>query len=370
MQNMASHLADRFDEVLDRLPPDLDLDALAYRTKAIERRRKIDTGGTLLRMALARGPGGLSLSATATWAMMLGFPSLSDPAVKYRLDKAAGFLNAVMTHQLAAKSAGGSLHWPGRVLRASDGTCISKRASKGTDWRVHAVYDLGRAGFSHLDLTDAHGGEAIDRGAPVAGEVRIGDRNYATAASLHRFREESANTADFVVRIRWQSFSLRRPDRSKFDLIEHLGTLPQDMAAQEVTVHATSGPLNPPLPLRLIIRRKTPEATEATRQELLKAASRKQRAIDPRSLVAAEFLILATSLPVEGYPAEEVLAVYRLRWQIELAFKRLKSLLHIDRLPTYTDAASRSWLYAHLIMALLTDDLSQEVLESFPSGPD
>ena len=55
---------------------------------------------------------------------------------------------------------------------------------------------------------------------------------------------------------------------------------------------------------------------------------------------------MATSLPVEGYPAEEVLAVYRLRWQIELAFKRLKSLLHIDRLPTHTEQASRSWLYS------------------------
>ncbi|HVB66574.1 MAG TPA: hypothetical protein VNE67_01800 [Acetobacteraceae bacterium] len=52
--------------------------------------------------------------------------------MKYRLDKAVGFLNAVMTHQLAAKSAGASVHWPGRVLYASDGGCISKRGSKGT----------------------------------------------------------------------------------------------------------------------------------------------------------------------------------------------------------------------------------------------
>jgi IS4 transposase len=61
-----------------------------------------------------------------------------------------------------------------------------------------------------------------------------------------------------------------------------------------------------------------------------------------------------------------VLAVYRLRWQIELAFKRLKSLLHIDRLPTRTAEASRSWLYAHLILALLCDEISQEFLDSSP----
>jgi IS4 transposase len=55
-----------------------------------------------------------------------------------------------------------------------------------------------------------------------------------------------------------------------------------------------------------------------------------------------------------------------LRWQIELAFKRLKSLLHIDKLPTRTEQTSRSWLYAHLILALLCDDVSQDFLESSP----
>ena len=153
MQNTASLPVDQFSDLLRRLPPDLDLDELARQTKAIERPRKLDNGTTLLRLALARGPGGLSLSATPAWATLLGLPSMSDPGVKYRLDKAVAFLNAVMTSQLAAKSAGASVRWAGRILRACDGTCISKRGSKGTDWRVHAVYDLGRGGFSHLDLT-------------------------------------------------------------------------------------------------------------------------------------------------------------------------------------------------------------------------
>jgi hypothetical protein len=40
--------------------------------------------------------------------------------------------------------------------------------------------------------------------------------------------------------------------------------------------------------------------------------------------------------------------------------------LHIDRLPTRTERTPRSWLYAHLILALLCDDLSQDFLESSP----
>jgi len=366
MQHTASLPADRFDELLRRLPADLDLDALARQTKAIERKREVDTGANLLRLALARGPGGLSLSQTAAWATMLGLAEMSDPGVKYRLDKAVEFLDAVMARQLADKAPGAAVRWAGRTLRLSDGSCFREPGAKTTSWRLHGVYDLGRGGFSHLELTDRHGGETIDRGAPVPGEIRICDRGYARGPSLHRFRQQSANQADFIVRVGWAAFSLIGPDGADFDLIAHLGQLPADMVPHEVTVRARLGPLDPALPLRLIIQRKTPEATEAARAKLRREASRKQKTLDPRSLVAAEFMILGTSLPAEGYPADEVLAVYRLRWQIELAFKRLKSLLGMDQVPTRTERASRSWLTAHLIMALLCDDISQEFLDSSP----
>jgi len=366
MQASASLPTDQFDSLLTRLPPCLDLDELARQTKAIERKRAVCRGADLLRLSLARGPGGLSLSETAAWAAMLGLAEMSDPAVKYRLDKAVGFLDAVMACQLQSKVAGAAVHWAGRTLCASDGSCFQEPGSKTTSWRLHAVYDLGRGGFSHLDLTDARGAEAIDRGAAVAGEVRIGDRYFARPTHLHRFRQDSAGQADFIVRVGWNAFSLTKPDDgTPFDLIAYLAALPAGMAAHEMTVQAKVAP-GGVLPLRLIIQRKSAEAAEATRKQLRREASRKQKTLDPRSLIAAEFMILGTSLAADGYPAIEVLAVYRLRWQIELAFKRLKSLLRMDRLPTHTPQASRSWLTAHLIMALLCDDLSQEFLESFP----
>jgi IS4 transposase len=46
-----------------------------------------------------------------------------------------------------------------------------------------------------------------------------------------------------------------------------------------------------------------------------------------------------------------------MRWQIELAFKRLKSLLNIDRLPAKNPHLARAWLNAHLLLALLIDDM-------------
>jgi DDE family transposase len=300
---------------------------------------------------------------------MQGLARPSDPAVKYRLDQAVPFLKALLEQQLAERAGGPAIRWPGRHLRVVDGTHISRPGSQGSDWLIHAGYDLGGGGFAHLELTDTHGAGSILRGPARPGEVRVGDRNFATAKGLAEFRAQSHNQADFLVRAGWKAFTLSRTDGAAFDLIAHLQALAHDQQPHEVWVRAQVDKTTH-LPLRLIILRFSPEETAKIHQRLRRRAQRDRKTLDPRSLVAAAFLILATSLPADAYPAEAVLAVYRLRWQIELAFKRLKSLLHIDQLPTRTRAASQSWLYAHLILALLCDELSQDFLAFSPSGPD
>jgi hypothetical protein len=371
MEASPSAHGDGFSDLLRRFPPSMDLDLLAREHAAIERGREISDGATLLRLALARGPGGLSLRGTAAWASTIGIAEISNPGLKYRLDKSVEFLAAVMNGLLAARAASTALFWPGRSLHLADGTCISKPGSTGTDWRVHGVFDLGAGGFSHLEVTDAKGSESILRGPVEAGEVRIADRYYCRAGTLQEFSQGSdgqgsdGQGADFIVRVRWNALRLSTTDGAVFNLIEHLETLPDDSAAHtcEVRAAVTDGSS---LKLRLVILRKPAEASEGIIKKLLAKARRNRQQVDPRTLVAARFMILATSLPALGYPPDEVMSAYRLRWQIELAFKRLKSLLHIDRLPTLSERASRSWLYAHLILALLSDTLSQEVLESFP----
>ena len=79
MQNTASVPPDQFSDLLKRFPADLDLDALALETKAIQRKRKIAGGANLLRLALARGPGGFSLRQTAGWVSLLEIAELSNP---------------------------------------------------------------------------------------------------------------------------------------------------------------------------------------------------------------------------------------------------------------------------------------------------
>ena len=179
-------------------------------------------GATLLRLSLARGPGGKSLQDTAVWAHLNGLASLTGQSLNERLHRSVAFLAGIIHRLLAGRSTGRPLLWAGRCLRIADGSSLSQPGSTGTDWRLHGVYDLGRGGFSHLELTDRHGAELLLRCEPVAGEVLIADRGYARAkelralsrsvgrrfAGLHRAgRLESAGAA----RCRGQSVQSDRP---------------------------------------------------------------------------------------------------------------------------------------------------------------
>ena len=238
MHESASTFVDNWSDLIARILGDLDLDKLAFSTRALRRKRGVPDALALLRLALARGPGGLSLRDAAAWAHLAQVAKLTDASLNDRLHQSCEFLAAVAAAMLQAKTPGCCFRWPGRVLRISDGSCVSKPGSKGTDWRVHAVYDLGAGGFSHFELTDKHGAEALDRGAAIRGEIRLGDRNYSNAKGLRRLRESVGKTgdADYLVRLRWSSLRLRGADDKKFDLAEHLRNMPADKVTDDLVV--------------------------------------------------------------------------------------------------------------------------------------
>ena len=66
-----------------------------------------------------------------------------------------------------------------------------------------------------------------------------------------------------------------------------------------------------------------------------------------------------TSLTPEDFPASDVVALYRLRWRIELAFKRLKSLIGLKGPPGADERSAKPYLLAHLLVILLLEPLGQ-----------
>jgi hypothetical protein len=83
-------------------------------------------------------------------------------------------------------------------------------------------------------------------------------------------------------------------------------------------------------------------------------------------LEAASYVILFTTVPAERMSIAMCLELYRLRWQVELAFKRWRSLCHFDRLPNYRDDTILAWLYAKLLLAVLLQRMALGASELFP----
>lgn len=75
----------------------------------------------------------------------------------------------------------------------------------------------------------------------------------------------------------------------------------------------------------------------------------------PETLEFARYVLLFTTRSFGS--AAEILESYRMRWQIELVFKRLKSLAQLGHLPKHDDRSSRAWLYGKMLVVLLAQKL-------------
>ena len=106
------------------------------------------------------------------------------------------------------------------------------------------------------------------------------------------------------------------------------------------------------------------------RNRLRRNAARKQKKLNPESLEAAKFVIIFTTFPASRFTPEEALDWCRVRWQVELVFKRLKSVAQLGHLPKRGGESSKAWLYGKLFSALLTEKLIAHASALSPWGYD
>jgi len=362
-----SQILDHWSEVRLHLPAGFNLEQTARDRGAFTRAREVKDPEALLRLALAYGGCGMSLRETCAWAEAAGIASLADPSLIDRLARAATWLGDLVAALIAEQAKLPAGRWKGYRLRALDGTSICQPGADRTTWRLHIGFDLATAQVDQLQLTDVHGAENLQRLTYAPGDVALGDRYYARPRDLRPVLDAGAH---FIVRTGWNSLRLLKPDGELFDLFAALAA--QTEQEGEVLVRVYEGRAvavdAKPLILRLIIRRKDPEQALAEQKRLLKDAKKRGKQPDPRSLEAAKYILLLTSLPVEMFSAAEVLALYRFRWQIELAIKRMKSLAGLARLPAKKPELAQAWIYARLIVAILAEQIAGQAPESPPWG--
>jgi hypothetical protein len=360
-------LCDQWKSLLSRLPRGFDLEKTLRESKALVRRRGIASAEALLRLILVYSLCGLSLRATAAWAQAQGVAQVSDVALLKRLRKASSWMGQLLAAKLAERLEGLEPQPPGSYrLRIVDATTASIPGSQGTDYRVHLGFDLGSFQVDRIEVTGAQGGESYSRLGIQTGDLVLADRGYCHRRGLAAVRQAGA---DFLVRINWQNLPLEDSQHQRLDLVELLEQVEGSEAVTfDLATVADPSQAIPSMPVRLIVVRKPAEAAEAERRRILREASRKRRTANPKTLKAAAFFFVLTSVPQAVLSAEKVLELYRLRWQIEMAFKRMKGLLHLGDLPVKDPQLAHGYLCAKLLAALMLEDLTKDFLAFSPSG--
>lgn len=344
--------------VLAMLPDDLNVSPEAKLT--IQRRREVEDASDLLRLVLAYSVCDFSLRETAVWAEAINIGRLSHVAVRNHLQKAADWMGYLVLRWLQDHGVQTSV--APVAVRLIDASVVCKPGSKGTDWRVHMRLDLASERISGVELTDGHGGETLRRHDIAKEEIVVADRGYG-------YRTGAAHVIDagghVVLRIGSNAFPLKTPQGAAVGLLERAGLLaPGEIGDWPVRFECDGVEHDG----RLIILHKSAPATEHETKRVLHESRSKGRETAPDTVEAAAYIFVFTDLPETTLTAVQVLELYRLRWQVEIAFKRLKSLLHLDRLRAKTPELSKTYLYGKLLAALIIDEMYAIAESFFPWG--
>jgi IS4 transposase len=353
---------EEWEVVASLLPPDWQ--QLARDEGAIRYRKGITDPAILLRLLLLHVAGGLSLRSTVARARELGWASLSDVALLKRLRTAGPWLRAMASRLYRAtrfRTSGADIMTARRV-RAIDATMVEEPGATGSSWRVHYSIRLPEMVCDFYDLTDVEGGETYKRFPIDRGDLVLADRGYCHREGVAHVCDAGG---DVVVRLNSSGFPLEDRRGRRLDVLSRLRRLrgiaptewPVQFAVEKRTYQA-----------RLCALRKSQVAAERAKRKILQEAARKQKKVRPETLEYAEYVVVLATLPSDELDAPGVLGLYRARWQIELMFKRLKSLLQLGHLPKYDDRSARAWIEAKLLTVLLIERLLEEARFFSPWG--
>lgn len=350
--------------LLSLLPPRWQEQAIL--SQAVERLRGFDSVSAVLRTLLLHVGKGYSLAETAARAKASGVAQISAVTVLNRLRQAETWLHGLCVALIRES------HWEvpyethGWNVRAVDSTLVKAPGPKGRQWRIHYSLRIPTLVCDHLDLTAVKGagtGERLERAGAVAGDLVLADRGFCKPPGVVALARQQAAV---IVRLNTSSLPLWDESGTAFPLLERVQTLaePGLTAGWPVWVQAATQRVAG----RLCVVRKSEQATQAALRKIKRKSQQGGPQPHPETLVYAAYVMVFTTLPEAAFGPAAVLEWYRSRWQIELVFKRLKSIAGLGHLHTYDPASARAWLYGKLLVALLCQKLERLGRDISPWG--
>ncbi len=334
----------------------------AKATGAIERQRGITAPEALLRLFLLHVARGYSLRETAVRAREAGLARISDVGLLKRLRRSEDWLHWLCTQLVVENGVEMPAIAGSGAVRIVDGTIVKEPGKTGSQWRI--LYSLQlpdlRCDFFNLTGTVGAGtGESFVRVPIAQHDLILADAGYCSVPSIQSVISRGGN---MLVRINPQTLPLTAEDGSSFGLLARLGELAVAgrIGQWPAVVAGTS------IPGRICAIRKSEEAIRLAHRRIERRASKRQTKTKAETWEYAKYVAVFTT--EQSSPPEVILEWYRVRWQIELTFKRMKSLAQMGHLPKHDPQSARAWLYGKLFVALLTQKLVRVGREFSPWG--
>lgn len=341
----------------------------AFKLGALKRKKKIGSADTLLRVLFIHLADGKSLRTTAAYAHEAGLCSVNDVAILHRLKKSSEWFRWMamelieQTHiNLLSEQFSTKFN-----IRLVDGTVIKEPGSTGTDWRIHYCVQLASLRCDYFHISDPSVGESLLLYPVEKDDLLIGDRGYCNRKGIMHVLE---NRGQVMLRFHSTNLPLFKRNGKRIKALELLRTLKNDEAEvgdwdvwfrdPSDKEHLVKG--------RICAIRKSEEAIKIAKKALRQRASRKGTRLREETLEYAEYVTIFSTLNRHNFKANDILALYRGRWQIELVFKRLKSIAKVGHLPKTESESCISWLHGKMVIALLAERLHQEAEFISPWG--
>jgi hypothetical protein len=333
---------------------------------ALKGLRQDKSAESYLRVLLLHWGCGFSLRETIVRAQQAGLADLSDVALLKRLRKSKAWLQQLCCGLFAERRCSpvaGTPQW-----RLLGGSLVSEPGKTGSPWRIHYSLRWPSLECDYFRLTPVAGsghGESLYQFPFAAGDVVLADRGYCHAEALSAVGRQGAF---FTVRLNPQGIRLQTPGGDLEPLVEHLQALKGAGQTAEWPVRIPLPGPQPPLAVRLCAVRKSMAAIALAQQKLRRKARKQGWQVQPESLLYAQYVRVLSTFPAAEYSTRRVLEAYRLRWQVELVFKRLKQIAQLGHLPKHDPESSQAWLYGKLLVALLTEKFIPSATALSPWG--
>lgn len=340
---------------------------LALSSDALKGLRRDKDEAKLLRTLLLHVGCGHSLRETVVRARKANLADLSDVALLKRLRKCENWLHSLCSRLFAERGVVGFGDRYGS-LRLVDATHVKEPGKTGSLWRLHYSLELSSLRCDHFELTPATGkgsGESLTRFEAMPGDHILADRGYSNAQGFFHVAKRGA---DLTVRLCASNVRLLTSEGDCFPLDSRLKSVDHPAQVADWAVKITDGHGGNAVAGRLCVLRKSHAAIELAHKRLRRRAQKSGEKIKENTRFHAEFVMVFTTVAESRLSSEEVLELYRVRWQVELVFKRFKQLAGLGHLPKHDAVSSRSWLYGKLFVALLTEKIISHAESISPWG--